>query len=42
MKKHVLLIIALLTSLNLFSQKPHRSFGREFNKDTTKNELKLI
>ena len=41
MKKHVLLIIALLTSLNLFSQKPHRSFGREFNKDTTKNELKL-
>lgn len=41
MKKHVLLIVAFLASLSLFSQRSHSPFGWEFNKDTSKNEIKI-
>lgn len=41
MKKQVLLIIALLVSLSMFSQKTYRAMGWKLSRDLPQNELKF-
>ncbi|HLW09961.1 MAG TPA: hypothetical protein VKX35_06145 [Fermentimonas sp.] len=41
MKKYALLIIALFTTLSMFSQKTYRALGWKLSRDLPQNELKL-